>query len=228
MISLTLQTAGNNFAMPCWRSSAHMVRSQNIPNLWMLTLRKAPKSRFRPYSKRPFLRLVDLDELHCVMTWGDSFRPAYRSLHVLRNRIQRNIPWFGASATLWPDILNCKVCFEQGLKRYPHYIWEPKSRQHLPAAIGLFSRTLSGGQSMRETNRRPRVLRSSENAVLGKMSRGSPLPLPTEHRDTRRIIQSIPKAIIFFAPRISFWMHGSSWQKRYHPDTPFPRRPPKG
>src|SRR6267378_1102605 len=64
----------------------------------MLTLRKAPKSRFRPYSKRPFLRLVDLDELHCVMTWGDSFRPAYHSLHVLRNRIQRNIPWFGAIA----------------------------------------------------------------------------------------------------------------------------------
>src|SRR6266478_291570 len=81
----------------------------------MLTLRKAPKSRFRPYSKRPFLRLFVLDELHCVMTWGDSFRPAYRSLHVLRNRIQRNIPWFGASATLRPDILNCKVCFEQGV-----------------------------------------------------------------------------------------------------------------
>jgi len=64
------------------------------------------------------LRLVVLDELHCVMTWGDSFRPAYRSLHVLRNRIQRNIPWFGVSATLWPDIL--KVCLEQGgFKRVP-------------------------------------------------------------------------------------------------------------
>ena len=64
------------------------------------------------------LRLVILDELHCVMTWGDSFRPAYRSLHILRNRIQRNIPWFGASATLRPDIL--KVCLEQGgFKRVP-------------------------------------------------------------------------------------------------------------
>src|SRR6267143_7078560 len=116
----------------------------------MLTLRKAPKSRFRPYSKRPFLRLVDLDELHCVMTWGDSFRPAYRSLHVLRNRIQRNIPWFGASATLWPDILNFKV---SRVLKGTHIIYESLNRDNIyPRPSVCFH------ESVRETKDRKSVV----------------------------------------------------------------------
>jgi superfamily II DNA helicase RecQ len=62
------------------------------------------------------LRLVDLDVI--VMTWVDSFRPAYRSLHVLRNRIQKNIPWFGTSATLLPDIARC-VLNNGGFQKVP-------------------------------------------------------------------------------------------------------------
>ena len=58
------------------------------------------------------LRLVVVDELHCVMAWGDSFRPGYRQLHVLRNRLSPDIPWFGASATLRPLVLS--NCLRQG------------------------------------------------------------------------------------------------------------------
>ena len=75
------------------------------------------------------LRLVAL-ELHCVMTWGDSFRPVYRSLHVLRNRIPRNIPRFGASATLRPNIFN--VCLEQGgFQKNTHIIYESLNRDNI-------------------------------------------------------------------------------------------------
>ncbi|KAN0084940.1 hypothetical protein V8E54_001407 [Elaphomyces granulatus] len=56
MISLTLQTAGKNFAMPFFTS---------------------PEIAISPLFKEAVLdivarlRLVDLDELHCIMTWGN-------------------------------------------------------------------------------------------------------------------------------------------------------------
>jgi superfamily II DNA helicase RecQ len=109
------------------------------------------------------------------MTWGDSFRPAYRSLHVLRNRIQRNIPWFGASATLRPDIL--KVCLEQGgFQKDTHIIYESLNRDNIYCDL--------------------RQMQFSARSVKDLLFLFP--PSPTEHRDTRRIIQSIPKTIIFF------------------------------
>ena len=57
------------------------------------------------------LQLVSIDELHCVMSWGD-FRPDYRALQVLRHRLPLGIPWFGASATLRPEVL--ATCLNDG------------------------------------------------------------------------------------------------------------------
>src|ERR1700740_804859 len=86
--------------------------------------------------------------------------------------------------TLWPDILNCKVCSEQGFKG-THIIYESlcKSIQHL--------------------------LRSSENAVLGKMSRGSPLPLPLPApRQQSTVI--LEESFNQFPRLLFFSLHGSA------------------
>jgi len=51
------------------------------------------------------LCLVAVNELHIVDQWGQKFRPEYSQLAALRKRINRDVPWFGTSATLDPDML---------------------------------------------------------------------------------------------------------------------------
>ncbi|PPQ87259.1 hypothetical protein CVT24_003287, partial [Panaeolus cyanescens] len=48
------------------------------------------------------LRVVIIDEAHCVTIWGGSFRPEYASLGEIRGRLPKNVPILIASATL-PD-----------------------------------------------------------------------------------------------------------------------------
>lgn len=59
--------------------------------------------------KREFwarLRVVVIDEAHCVCLWGGSFRGDYAALGVLRERIKRHVPFLVASATLPTHVLD--------------------------------------------------------------------------------------------------------------------------
>ena len=49
--------------------------------------------------------LVAIDELHVVSEWGTSWRPAYSKLSILHNWINLDVPWFGTSAMLDPEML---------------------------------------------------------------------------------------------------------------------------
>jgi len=56
------------------------------------------------------LVLVAIDELHVVEEWGETWRASYSMLLILRDLIRRDVPWFGASATLDPIMLeNVKI-----------------------------------------------------------------------------------------------------------------------
>ena len=60
-------------------------------------------------SKKEFygrLRVVVVDEAHCISLWGSSFRPDYGDLGVLRGRFPRHIPFIVASATMPDHILD--------------------------------------------------------------------------------------------------------------------------
>ena len=52
------------------------------------------------------LRVVNIDEAHCINIWGGSFRPDYSELGILRGRIPKNVPFLLASATLPEHILD--------------------------------------------------------------------------------------------------------------------------
>jgi superfamily II DNA helicase RecQ len=69
----------------------------------------SPEFRKGVISKKEFygrLRVVVIDEAHCISLWGGSFRPDYAELSLLRGRFPRHIPFVIASATLPEHILD--------------------------------------------------------------------------------------------------------------------------
>lgn len=60
-------------------------------------------------SKKEFtrrLRVVGIDEAHCISLWGGSFRTDYGELGVLRGRFPKQVPFLVASATLPNHVLD--------------------------------------------------------------------------------------------------------------------------
>jgi superfamily II DNA helicase RecQ len=52
------------------------------------------------------LRVVNIDEAHCVNVWGGSFRKEYAALGILRGKLPNNISMTIASATLPEHVLD--------------------------------------------------------------------------------------------------------------------------
>jgi len=56
-----------------------------------------------------FLKTVELsflaiDEAHCISEWGHDFRPEYRNLRVMLEKIEKNLPIIALTATATPKV----------------------------------------------------------------------------------------------------------------------------
>ncbi|KAJ6605626.1 hypothetical protein B0H10DRAFT_1736127, partial [Mycena sp. CBHHK59/15] len=72
------------------------------------SLEFSKKVLFQPRFQQ-HLRLVFIDEAHCVSLWGGSFRSKYAELGVLRGRVPASVTFAIASATLPTHVLD-DVC----------------------------------------------------------------------------------------------------------------------
>ena len=84
------------------------------------------------------LRVVNIDEAHCVNIWGGSFRPDYASLGVLRGRFPRNVPLLIASATLPEHILD-DICRKFRLAKNVKMIQLTNARPNVALSVRVMN-----------------------------------------------------------------------------------------
>ena len=65
------------------------------------SLAKESNINFLSQSKISFLAV---DEAHCISEWGHDFRPEYRNLNTIVNKIKKNIPVIALTATATPKV----------------------------------------------------------------------------------------------------------------------------
>ncbi|KAJ7171796.1 P-loop containing nucleoside triphosphate hydrolase protein [Mycena crocata] len=80
------------------------------------------------------LRLVVIDEAHCVSLWGGSFRSEYAELGVLRGRVPPNVMFAIASATLPTHVLD-DVCAKLKIGKDAVTIAVSNSRPNIALSI---------------------------------------------------------------------------------------------
>ena len=56
------------------------------------------------FLKATNISLLAIDEAHCISEWGHDFRPEYRNLRLIADKIQNNIPIIALTATATPKV----------------------------------------------------------------------------------------------------------------------------
>ena len=62
------------------------------------------KEDYVEFLKRQTISFLAVDEAHCISEWGHDFRPEYRNLRSILQRIGDNIPVIGLTATATPKV----------------------------------------------------------------------------------------------------------------------------
>jgi ATP-dependent DNA helicase RecQ len=105
------------------------------------------------FLKKVTLSFVAIDEAHCISEWGHDFRPEYRNLRNIINRLGQDIPLIGLTATATPKVqediiknlgMNDAQVFKASFNR-PNLFYEVRSKtRQVDADIIRFIKQRSG------------------------------------------------------------------------------------
>ncbi|NAS11347.1 DNA helicase RecQ [Flavobacteriaceae bacterium R33] len=78
--------------------------SSGVTKLLYVAPESLTKEEYVEFLQSVTLSFVAVDEAHCISEWGHDFRPEYRNLRAIINRLGENIPIIGLTATATPKV----------------------------------------------------------------------------------------------------------------------------
>lgn len=78
--------------------------SRGVTKLLYVAPESLTKDEYVNFLQEQTISFVAIDEAHCISEWGHDFRPEYRNLKSIIERIGKNIPIIGLTATATPKV----------------------------------------------------------------------------------------------------------------------------
>ena len=78
--------------------------TSGITKLLYVAPESLTKEEYVDFLQSQTISFVAVDEAHCISEWGHDFRPEYRNLKSIVNRLGDNIPIIGLTATATPKV----------------------------------------------------------------------------------------------------------------------------
>ena len=127
--------------------------SNGITKLLYVAPESLTKEEYVEFLRSVKLSFVAVDEAHCISEWGHDFRPEYRNLKGIINRLGDDIPIIGLTATATPKVqediiknlgMNDAEVFKASFNR-PNLFYEVRPKtQNVDADIIRFVKQYQG------------------------------------------------------------------------------------
>ena len=110
--------------------------SNGITKLLYVAPESLAKQEYIDFLSQSNISFLAVDEAHCISEWGHDFRPEYRNLNSILNKIKNNIPIIALTATATPKVqddiiknlhINGAELFKSSFNR-PNLFYEVKQK----------------------------------------------------------------------------------------------------
>lgn len=152
--------------------------SSGVTKLLYVAPESLTKDEYVDFLKNVKISFVAVDEAHCISEWGHDFRPEYRNIKTIINRLGDDIPIIGLTATATPKVqedilknlaMSDAEVFKASFNR-PNLFYEvrPKTK-NVDADIIRFVKTMEGKSGIIYCLSRKRVEELAQTLQVNKI-----------------------------------------------------------
>ncbi|MBL7472612.1 DNA helicase RecQ [Robertkochia sediminum] len=152
--------------------------SSGVTKLLYVAPESLTKDEYVEFLKTVKISFVAVDEAHCISEWGHDFRPEYRNIKTIINRLGDDIPIIGLTATATPKVqedilknlaMSDAEVFKASFNR-PNLFYEvrPKTK-NVDADIIRFVKTMEGKSGIIYCLSRKRVEELAQTLQVNKI-----------------------------------------------------------